>query len=304
MKTPPARTRPRSSGDSTVLDIAGVRLEISCDRPLADIAFDPAYARFVSGGRPDVRLECSYTDGPLATPSGATGVFDSQGLWTLHRVGDRMVFVLEAPDDGVGPYRIASFDAALTHGEIVSRAGGKAGVVGPLMPDPLEYPLGEAVTVSLLGQGRGIMVHSCGLSVDGRGTLLVGHSGAGKSTIARLAGDDAVLMNDDRIIVRMEDGRPRMYGTPWHGDHPGVDPRGVDLERIIFIERAPAGSVEPIRGISAAAQLFARTFTPVWSADGLDFTLGLAGGITSATPCFRMGFTPDRSVLDLIRCAV
>lgn len=293
-----------ADGASALLDIAGIRMEISCDRPLAAVGLDPAYGRFVSSGQPRLSVECSYVDGPLESPADARRLFDSQGLWTLHEAGGDLVFVLEDLDGGGGPYRIARFDRGFVRGEITSRACGRARVRGPLLPDPFEYPLGEAVTMSLLGLGHGLMVHACGLSIDGDGVLLVGHSGAGKSTIARLAADAAIVLNDDRIIVTMEDGRPRMYGTPWHGDHPGVDPRGAAIRAIFFIEHARAGSVTPIRGAAAAAELIARSFPPVWSAGGMGFSLGLAAELVAAAPCFRMGFTPDRGVLELMRCAV
>ena len=292
------------SGDSTVLDISGLRLGVSCDRPLADIAFDPAYGRFVCTGTPHSSIRCTYVDGPLSFPSDAVQIFDSQGLWTLHDSGDSLLFIVEAPEDGVGPYRIASFNPEFTHGEIVSRTCGRTGVCGPLMPDPLEYPLGEAIMVAILARGHGIMVHACGLSLDGRGVLLLGHSGAGKSTIARLVGDEAVVMNDDRIIVSMEGSMPRIYGTPWHGDHPGVDPRGVELTAIVFIEHASEGRIDPVGGAAIAADLVSKSFPTIWDPSGLDHSLGIVCDLITTTPCFRMGFVPDRSVLNLIRCAV
>ena len=52
--------------------------------------------------------------------------------------------------------------------------------------DPLEYPLDELLVISLLGQGRGVEIHGCGVVDGSSGYLFVGQSGAGKTTIARL----------------------------------------------------------------------------------------------------------------------
>lgn len=295
-------TPPPAGSDrrSLFLEIARIGVELGFDRPLAEVALDPAYERFVGGAGLDVKIECEFSDDPISPPKGAVKLFDSQGLWTLYETADGPVFVLEATDYGVGPYRIASFDRDLTSGRISSRPFGRNAVETDLMPDPLEYPLGEALTVSLLCKAPALMIHACGLSLDGKGILLSGHSGSGKSTIARLVGEEAIVLNDDRVIVRMEDGKPRMYGTPWHGDHPGVDPMGVDLAKLLFIEHADSGRVEPTGGVSAAAMLIARSFPPAWSREKMDRCLETASEIVEATPCFRMGFTPTDDILALV----
>jgi len=288
---------------SIFLDLAGIGICLLFDRPLTEVSLDPAYARFSGSRTPEVSINCSFSETPLTVPKNANLVFDSQGLWSLYDHDGDQVFALEAPYLDDGPFRIARFDDSFSRGEITSRPVGKSGICGPLLPDPLEYPLGEAITVNLACRRRGMMIHACGLSLDGEGILLAGHSGAGKSTIARLVGEEAIVLNDDRVIVRIEDGKPRMYGTPWHGDHPGVDPMGIDLAKILFIEHAAAGRVEPRSGVSAAAMLIARSFPPAWSLDKMNRCLDTASEIIEATPCFSLGFTPDESVLDLIRRA-
>jgi hypothetical protein len=293
-----------ATDDTAVLRIAGMGIGLRCDRPLAQIDFDPAYARFLDDGVPHVSIRCRYGDTPLAPQADAALVFDSQCLWKLYETGDSALFVLEAPDGGAGPYRIAAFDKRFTRGEITSLPGGRTGTPRTMLPDPLEYPLGEAMTVSLLGQGRGLMVHACGLVDDGRGLLFVGHSGQGKTTLARLLCDDTTPLNDDRIILRMEEGRASMYGTPWHGDHPGVDPRGAPVAGVFFIEHARSNSLTPTSGAAAVAELVSRSFPPLWDASGMDFTLGFAQEVVASTPCFRMGFVPDDGVRELVRCAI
>ena len=68
--------------------------------------------------------------------------------------------------------------------------------------------------INLLGKGRGVLVHSCGIDVNGDGYLFAGNSTNGKSTLAELWKDHGKILNDDRIVIRFWDGQFWMYSTP------------------------------------------------------------------------------------------
>ena len=69
----------------------------------------------------------------------------------------------------------------------------------------------------------GIIFHSSAIMVDGKAYLFTAPSGTGKSTHARLwremLGARAVMINDDKPIIRFEEGKFFVYGTPWMGKH-------------------------------------------------------------------------------------
>lgn len=68
-----------------------------------------------------------------------------------------------------------------------------------------------------------ILFHSSAVMVDGKAYLFTAPSGTGKSTHARLwrelLGDRAVMINDDKPMIRYVDGDFYVYGTPWNGKH-------------------------------------------------------------------------------------
>ena len=70
---------------------------------------------------------------------------------------------------------------------------------------------------------QGIIFHSSAIMVDGEAYLFTAPSGTGKSTHTRLwrelLGDKAVMINDDKPIIRYVDGDFYVYGTPWNGKH-------------------------------------------------------------------------------------
>ena len=70
--------------------------------------------------------------------------------------------------------------------------------------------------------------------------------------MARLWRDRALVLNDDRIVLRQKDGRIWRYGTPWHGDYDVVSPAGVPLEKIFFLRHDHVNQVQRRRGAAAA----------------------------------------------------
>ena len=68
-----------------------------------------------------------------------------------------------------------------------------------------------------------LMVHGSALCMDGEGYLFIAPSGTGKSTHARLwretFGSRVWMINDDKPVLKIENGSVTAYGTPWDGKH-------------------------------------------------------------------------------------
>jgi hypothetical protein len=156
--------------------------------------------------------------------------------------------------------------------------------------------------VCLLAQGRGLMMHACGIDDGGRGYLFAGNSTHGKTTTARLWKNHATILNDDRIVLRHREGRFWMYGTPWHGDYSGVSPHGVPLEKIFFLRHAQANAAHPSHGTAAVSMLLARAFPPLWDQTGMLFTLDFCAELVKTVPSYELGFVPNDDILDYVRC--
>ncbi len=87
--------------------------------------------------------------------------------------------------------------------------------------------------VRLLACG-GTMVHAAGVSFEGSGFLLTGHTRTGKTTLSRQFPRDCVL-GDDLVAVRDEGGRFLLYGTPWPGKEGGAVAYGGIPLRAVFL---------------------------------------------------------------------
>lgn len=282
-----------------VTKIAGVVFSITSNRSVESIRIDKLYWDFICTEEPEVTINARYGDLPHIFLRNEDSIFDSETIWSLYRVGGRNVFALRSPAFGPLPYRVAIFDDDFQNGKVFSTLRETA---DGLLPNPLEYPLSEVLMVCLLAQGRGLMIHACGIKGDGRGYLFAGNSTHGKTTMARIWKDRGLILNDDRIVLRQRDGRFWIYGTPWHGEYNIVSPMGVPLEKIFFLRHAEANSTHRVAGATAASMLIARCFPPLWDAEGVRFTLDFCGQLAGMVPCYELGFVPDESIVDFVRC--
>jgi hypothetical protein len=294
--------RAASQDTRLAIEIGGFSFGIWCERNMS-IALDKEHHPFVVPNPPlescDLELDVYWAD-RLRMPSLAPS-FSSGGVWSAYTDATGTKFYFSSPTLGIAPYKAAWFDPGFERGHIVLRrdcfAEGQA-------VNPLEYPIDELAMMHRLSLGEGVEVHALGLSdVDGEGYLFLGHSGAGKSTTARLwmSKPGVKLLSDDRIVLRKKDGKYWMYGTPWHGDA-GVSSRGcAPLSAIFLLEQAPKNEFQPLPGSKAAAELFARCFVPHYLSAGIQFTLNFLDELTRSIPCSVFRFAPTESAVEAIR---
>ena len=263
------------------------------------MALDPGLVDFqIEPAQSDIEIEVSWTD-RLELPTGDP-LFNSGGLWRLFAESGGYRFYFSTSFLGNFPYKAGWFDPRFRRGKLVLFRP----YFDPVKPIcPLEYPLDELLMIHRLACGEGVETHAVGIVDDaGRGHLFLGHSGAGKSTTARLwrSESNAHVLSDDRIILRARDGRIWMYGTPWHGDAGIASPGCAPLSRIYLLEHSSKTELVGLAPGRAAAELFARSFVPHHSPEGLQFTLRFLDRVAREIPCSIFRFLPDRSAVEAI----
>jgi hypothetical protein len=254
------------------------------------------YVSFASTKPPSVTFRVHA--GPIPYPNLGSPAFSTE-RWALHRVQGKLVVCIRHPR--LGMYQLVAIDADSRGGDVYCidvpwRRGFPLRI--------LDHPTGEVLFLSLLTQGRGVLLHAGGVGQDGQALLFSGMSGDGKSTLIRLWQEhtDATLLSDDRIIVRKQGKRFWAYGTPWHGSVPVMSPESFPLERIYVMHHAPENSMSRLEHGEAVKSLLARSFPPFWDAEGMGFTLAFLDELVRAVPCYGVGFVPDRSAVDFLRC--
>ncbi len=285
-----ARFAARIGGITLGVTSQDANLSVCADGELRDFLIDDA--------RCDIECGVRFVDGFGGTPGEL--IFESGGLWKLYRNADGYCFELATNFLGPMPYKRAqvSRDFSTVQIELLRRHYDPA-----KSWNPLEYPLDELLWIHRLSTGQGVEMHGCGvITPDGRGFLLTGHSGAGKSTSARMWSKNpaARVLSDDRIILRREGNCVWMYGTPWHGDAGIAEADRFPLDAIFVLEHGAQNRVRRLNAITASAELFARSFVPHHSAEGLSFILSFFDALTSLVPCYSFSFVPNSSAVEAL----
>ena len=128
------------------------------------------------------------------------------------------------------------------------------------------YGLFPKVDVSLLRFGMWMMfglctielgaiaIHSSVLVKDDGAVLCLGESGTGKSTHTRLWReniDGTTLLNDDSPIIRMVDGVPTAFGSPWSGKTPCYRNLSYPIRGFIRLSQAPHNKMRRLSVLEA-----------------------------------------------------
>jgi hypothetical protein len=279
------------------LSLGGLVFSISSRSDLELTVPKPYEAFLVSGGKPDILLESEY--GKVPSVRLDEKLFQTDGMWGLYKSGRRFVFHFQSPEIENTPHRMAVIEPDYNSGKIYTRIkdSGREDCY-----NPLNYPLDEILTLSMLTRYHGMIVHACGMIWDGQGLLFIGTSGAGKTTLAELfRGKSGItLLSDDRIIIRNIDGGYNIYGSPWHGNAQIASPLKAPLKKVFFIKHDDRNRLTELKPIDAISRFIVRCFPTFWEAEGMNNTLDLSERLSSDILCYELGFVPDKSIVDFI----
>ncbi len=198
-----------------------------------------------------------------------------------------------------------SFDTPGFEGEIDLQSG--RAFLSLASSDPfadLDYFL-RVVYALLLFRAGGLLFHAAGILRRGAVYLFFGHSGSGKSTIARLSLQDVVL-NDDLVGVLPGSAGWVVHATPF-GDpalrtalRSATGPRQGKLAALLRLVQGRDVRLEELRPGHALAEVVSNM--PVIPADPRMGAAALARGqdLLAAVPAYRLHFQPAPTFWEVI----
>ena len=140
------------------------------------------------------------------------------------------------------------------------------------------------------------LMHGSCIAVDGEAYLFTAKSGTGKSTHTRLwrqlFGDRALMVNDDKPLIRVTQDGAEAFGTPWDGKHRLSTNISVPLKGVCILERAERNSIRKITAGEAYPMLLQQIYRPL-NAAAMTKTLQLIDRMTSTVPLWRLGCNMD-----------
>ena len=173
---------------------------------------------------------------------------------------------------------------------------------GQLMPRLVRFALWIAYGLSTLPH-QTIAVHTSVIQYQGRTVLFLGESGTGKSTHTRLWRENiegAVLLNDDSPILRIIDGKPWMFGSPWSGKTPCYKQESYPLAACVRLSQAPYNRIQRLSIPQAYAALHP-SCPPDFAYDDTlyDHISETIGVVLSQVPLYHLACLPDADAAHL-----
>ncbi|HZQ22006.1 MAG TPA: hypothetical protein VFA89_04335 [Terriglobales bacterium] len=154
----------------------------------------------------------------------------------------------------------------------------------------------------VLAREGGFLLHSASAIRNGRAFLFSGISGAGKTTISRLAPPDVTLLTDEISYVRRDAGEYRACGTPFAGELARVGENcSAPLAALFFLEKAPHNVMQRMSGASVASRLLRNILFFAQDQELVNRVFRTACDFVERVPVYRLSFFPDERVWDQIR---
>lgn len=167
------------------------------------------------------------------------------------------------------------------------------------------YSLDSALRIlhSLILAARGgFLLHAASAVSDGRAYLFSGVSGAGKTTMTRLAPSGILLLTDEISYVRPGAGGYSAYGTPFAGELAKAGENcSAPISALFFLEKGPGNRIDDISPAEAVRRLMRNILFFADDRELVEKLLATACDFVARVPIRRLTFYPDARVWDTIR---
>jgi hypothetical protein len=164
-------------------------------------------------------------------------------------------------------------------------------------------PIVEVCLLSRLALDGGLLLHAAGVSIQDQGYVFTGASGTGKSTIAQLfANQGALILSDERVILRRQGAGVTVYGTPWVGSGQYAAQASRLVTGLYGISHGEhRHRLEPLSPTKTISLLLQQAFLPHWDRVAMEATLDFLASLTAHIPCFSLAFLKQADVVELLQ---
>ena len=263
---------------SVVIAIGGVAVRVNTDDADFLAMLEARYAGFV---RADAGAEFEF-DVELVPPAPSDPDVDvsvtcRSGRWFMER----------------GDFR-AEWEPAVRRGWIRQSAN----------PYSIDAVLRITHTLVLARQG-GFLLHSASAIRNGKAFLFAGVSGAGKTTMSRLAPPDATLLTDEISYVRKLGGSSKTgyvaYGTPFTGELAKLgENTSAPVAALYLLAKGAENCIDPVTVSDAGRELLGNMLFFAEDQELVCSAFQAACDFVHCVPVYRLTFVPDTRVWEMI----
>jgi hypothetical protein len=154
----------------------------------------------------------------------------------------------------------------------------------------------------ILAQRGGFLLHAASAICDGRACLFSGVSGAGKTTMTRLAPPDVTLLTDEISYLRPNPEGYSAFGTPFAGELARAGENcTAPVSALFFLEKGPENRVDRLSSAEAVRRLMRNILFFAEDRGLVEKLLATACDFVARVPIRRLTFYPDARVWDEVR---
>jgi hypothetical protein len=255
------------------VEIGGIPIALStCDQGFLDL-LRQRYEGFLSSSLPELELVFDLIP-PAPASDDDVRVHHSAGEWLIER----------------GDFR-ARWDPRTGRGSVRQHAN----------PYSLDSVL-RILHSLILAERGGFLLHAASAICDGRAYLFSGVSGAGKTTMTRLAPPGVTLLTDEISYLRPCAEGYSAFGTPFAGELARAGENcSAPISALFFLEQGPDNHVDELSSAEAIRRLMRNILFFAEDRALVEKLLATACDFVARVPIRSLRFYPDARVWDEVR---
>lgn len=282
-------------------EIADLTIQLNSDLPITDATYHPKFKPFQTDGPGEETISVSHHFSlPELEGKDLGDQVYQKPPWVINKKGNSWIyraFVGTGREEHL--HSVSIFNHDYSGAKIYNKNDNNFQRGGLL--SLTSFPTDQIFLAQTLANRKGCIFHSSGIIFNGNGLLFLGHSGAGKSSIVKMLKGKAIILCDDRIIVRRRTKGFKIYGNWSHGEVPDISADSSPLKAIMFLEQSKENSLLSFDNKKEIiSKLMSCVIKPFVTAEWWHKTISILEHIAREVPCYSLHFDKNGGVAAII----
>mgnify|MGYP001767173543 CR=1 FL=1 len=284
---------------------AGVTIKVCSDFPIGRNTFHAKFKMFEVQpvSKPETTLH-HYFHEPDTRKIKNEKILFKNSIWSIGMSDGKWVYRYKHRMPASIKYSaLGLFDESHQKGEIYYQGLNKEEYLNGNFLSLLLFNNDQLLLSRLLARQKGIILHGNGILYDNQAILLTGASGSGKSTLsAMLEKKGMEILCDDRMIVKKEGEKFKLYGSWIHGSIPKASSGTAELELVLFLEQSNQNYFKLIENQQDKVyNLVDSMIKPFHREKSWIDMLSVLGEMISSIPMIQLYFNLDGKIIPMIQ---
>lgn len=284
--------------------VAGITIEVRSDLPILETTFHPKFRQFETNGPgKDNVIVQHHFDCLEKFKTPLWKEIYNKVPWIIYKNKKEWVYQIFFEKNEIKKiHSTAIFNEDYTRADIYNGKNSKKTYMEGRVESLTLFPNDQLLLAQILAKREGCIFHSNGVVLNNKGFLFLGHSGHGKSTIAKIVKNcGGKILCDDRMIVRQDSRQIMIYGNWCYGKENEFSADAVPLNAIFFIFKSVNNAlIRAHDNKQNTYQLLSCIIKPLITEDWWENSFNLIEAIVQKIPCYNLMFDKSGKIVDLL----